>query len=65
MGEGIICLMWHQLVPPPLNDMEVLAHISDGWTKDVAMETPNPLMYGESISMFQVEGAEKFHPPYK
>jgi hypothetical protein len=27
------------------------------------METPNPLMYGESISMFQVEGAQNFTPP--
>jgi hypothetical protein len=63
MGEGIICLMWRELVPPPLNDMEVLAHISNGWTEDVAMETPNPLVYGESISMFQVEGAQNFTPP--
>jgi hypothetical protein len=29
------------LVPPPLNDMEILAHILDGRTKDVAMETLN------------------------
>ncbi len=63
MGEGIICLMWRELVPPPLNDMEVLAHISNGWTEDMAMETPNPLVYGESILMFQVEGAQNFTPP--
>ncbi len=33
-----------ELVPPPLNDMEILAHILNGWTKDVAMETLNPSM---------------------
>jgi hypothetical protein len=29
----------------------------------MAMETPNPLVYGESILMFQVEGAQNFTPP--
>jgi len=29
------------------------------------METPNPLVNAESISMFQVEGAQNFTPPYK
>ncbi len=63
MGEGTICLMWHGLVLPPLNDMEVPAHISNGRTKDAAMETPNPLVDGKSISMFQMEGAQNFTPP--
>jgi hypothetical protein len=45
------------LVLPPLNDMEVLTHISDGRTKDVAMETPNPLVEGEFASTSQIEGA--------
>ncbi len=62
MGEGIICPMWHELVFPPLSNTEVLAHISDGWIEDVAMETPNPLVDGESISMSQVEGAQNFTP---
>jgi len=55
--------MWHGLVLPPLNDMEVPAHISNGRTKDAAMETPNPLVDGKFISMFQVEGAQNFTPP--
>jgi hypothetical protein len=35
------------LVPPPFNNMEVLAHIPNGQTKDVAMETLNPSMEGK------------------
>ncbi len=35
------------LVPTPLNDMEVSAHILNGWTKDMAMEMSNPLVEGE------------------
>jgi hypothetical protein len=35
-----------RLVPPPLNDMEVLAHISDGRTENVAMEKLNPFVEG-------------------
>jgi hypothetical protein len=45
------------LVLPPLNDMEVPAHILHGGIEDVAMEMPNPLVEVESISMFQMEGA--------
>jgi hypothetical protein len=44
------------LVPPPLNDMEVPAHIPDGWIEDVAMDMPNPSMEGEYILTFQVKG---------
>jgi hypothetical protein len=62
MGEGTICPMWHELVFPPLNNTEVVAHISNGRIEDVAMETPNPLVDGESISMSQVEGAQNFTP---
>jgi len=40
------------LVPPPLNDMEVLAHISNGWTKDMAIETTNPSMEGNFPFLF-------------
>ncbi len=50
------------LVPPPLNDMKILVHISKGQTEDVAMEMPNPSMEGKSISTFQVEGAHTFTP---
>ncbi len=50
------------LVPPPLNDMVLLAHIlngqtKNGQTKDVAIKTLNPLVERESISMLQVKGA--------
>jgi len=34
------------LVPPPLNDMEVLAHILNGRIEDVAIEMLNPSMEG-------------------
>jgi hypothetical protein len=51
------------LAPPPLIDMEVSTHIPNGWTKDVAMETSNLSMEGESISTSQVEGAWNFTPP--
>jgi hypothetical protein len=44
------------LVLPSLNDMEVLAHIPYGQTRNVAMETLNPSMEGEFVSTFQVEG---------
>jgi hypothetical protein len=50
------------LVPPPLNDMEVLVHILDGQTKDVAMETPNPSMEGKFTSTSQVKGVQIFTP---
>ncbi len=50
------------LVLPPLNDMEVLTHILDGRTKDVAMEMPNPLVEGKFVSTSQVEGAWNFTP---
>jgi hypothetical protein len=33
-----------------------------GQIKDVAMETPNPSMEGESISMFQMKGVRTFTP---
>jgi hypothetical protein len=32
------------LIPPPLNNMETQAHIPDGLTKDVTIETSNPLV---------------------
>jgi hypothetical protein len=51
-----------ELVPPPLNDMEVPAHILDGWTEDVAMATLNPSMGREYVSMSQVEGDQTFTP---
>jgi hypothetical protein len=50
------------LVPTPLNDMEVPAHISDGRIEDVAMETLNPSMEKKFVSMSQVEGAQNFTP---
>jgi hypothetical protein len=50
------------LVPAQLNDMEVLAHIPDGWTEDVAIEMLSPLMEGEFASMFQMEGVQIFNP---
>jgi hypothetical protein len=40
------------LVLPPLNNMEILAHILDGWTKDVPIETLNPSVEGEFDVMF-------------
>jgi len=50
------------LVPPQLNDMEVPAHIPDGWTEDVAIEMLSPLVEGEFASMFQMEGVQIFNP---
>jgi len=43
--------------------MEVIAHISNGRIEDVAMETPNCLMEGESTLMSQMEWAPNFTPP--
>jgi hypothetical protein len=45
-------------VPPPLklNDMEVLAHFSNGRIKDVAIEMSNLSMEGKYVSTSQVEG---------
>ncbi len=37
---------YDELVLPPLNDMEVPAHISDEWTKDMAIEISNPWIEG-------------------
>jgi hypothetical protein len=51
-------------VLPPLNDMEVPACISNGWTKDVAMEMLIPSMGREYASMSQVERVWNF-TPYK
>jgi hypothetical protein len=51
------------LVPPPLNNMEVPAHILNGQIEDVAMEILNPWMEGEFPSTFQVERAPTFTPP--
>jgi len=53
------------IVLPPLNDMELPAHIPNGWIEHVAIKTINPLVEGEFISMFQVEGVWNFTPPYK
>ncbi len=50
------------LLPPPLNDMEVPTHISDGRTKSKAMETLNPSMKEEFVLTSQVEGAQNFTP---
>jgi hypothetical protein len=50
------------LVPPPLNDMEVLAHILIGRIEDMAMETLNPSMEGESTLTSLMEGAQNFTP---
>ncbi len=50
------------LVPPPLNNMETLAHIPDGRIEDVAMETLNPSMEGKFVLTSQVEGARNFTP---
>ncbi len=41
---------------PPLNDMEILAHILDEQIEDVAIETSNPSMEGKFVSMSPVEG---------
>jgi hypothetical protein len=41
-----IFVQYDGLVLPPLNDMEVLTHTSNGRTKDVAMEMLNPLVEG-------------------
>ncbi len=50
------------LVPPPLNDMEVLANIPNGWTEDVVIKTLNPLLERKFALMFQVEGVFNFTP---
>jgi hypothetical protein len=50
------------LVPPPLNDMEVPTHIPNGQIEDVAIKTLNPLVEGEYVSMFQMEGVRNFTP---
>jgi hypothetical protein len=50
------------LVLPPLNNMEVLAHISNGRIENVAMETPNPLVEGKFVLMPQMEGVQNFIP---
>jgi hypothetical protein len=51
------------LVRPPLNNMEVPAHIPNGQTKDVAMEMSNPLVEGDFVLTSQVEGVRNFTPP--
>jgi hypothetical protein len=38
--------------------MEVPTHFLNGWTKDVAIKMPNPLVEGEYASMPQVERAQ-------
>ncbi len=47
-----------KFVPQPLklNDMEVLAHFSNGRIKDVAIEMSNLSMEGKYVSTSQVEG---------
>jgi hypothetical protein len=50
------------LVPPPVNNMKVLVHISNGQIEDVAMEKLNLSMEREFVLMFQVEGAQNFTP---
>ncbi len=50
------------LVPPPLNDMEVLAHILNGRIEDVAIEMLNPSMEGEFDPTSQMEEAWNFTP---
>jgi hypothetical protein len=50
------------LVPLPLNNMEVLAHISYGQIENVAMETSNPLVERKFVSTSQMEGAQNFTP---
>jgi hypothetical protein len=49
-------------VPPPLNDMDVLAHIPNRQKENVAMETLNPSVEGKFVSTFQMEGAQNFTP---
>jgi hypothetical protein len=49
-GEGLFARCGG-LVLPPLNDMEVPAHIPDGRMEDVAMEMSNPSVQGESTVM--------------
>jgi hypothetical protein len=50
------------LVPPPINDMEVLAHISNGRIEDVVMETLHPSMEGKFVLTSQMEEARNFTP---
>jgi len=50
---------------PPLNDMEVPAHIPDGRMEDVAMEMSNPSVQGESAGDVLSGKGLKFQPPYK
>jgi len=50
------------IVPPPLNDMKIPAHIPNQQTKNVAMETLNPSVEGESTLTFQMEGTQNFIP---
>jgi hypothetical protein len=42
--------------------MEVSTHIQNRQTKDMALETLNPSVEGESTSTFQMEGAQNFIP---
>jgi hypothetical protein len=42
--------------------MELLAHIVNGWTKDVAIKTLNPLVERKYVLMFQMERAWNFTP---
>jgi hypothetical protein len=51
-----------ELVPPPLNHMEMPTHILDGRIEDMAIEMLNLYMEKKSISMFQVEGVQIFTP---
>ncbi len=46
-----------ELVPPPLNDIKVLAHLLAEQTKDIAIEMPNLKVEGKSTLTFQMEGA--------
>jgi hypothetical protein len=41
------------LALPPLIDMEVLTHILNGWTKNVATETSNPFVEREFVMCSQ------------
>ncbi len=50
------------LVPPPLNDMEVPAHISNGRIEDATIETPNLMVEWKFALTFQVEVAQFFTP---
>lgn len=43
----------HGLALPPLIDMEVLTHIPNGWTKDVATEMSNPFVEREFVMRSQ------------